>query len=92
MAGLEAVVRFAYATAARRSLNTIGPAMSTSAHMAGALGKVVWIILPQVPDWRWQIGRSDTLWYPRARLFCQPSAGDWLGAVAEVAAALAART
>lgn len=73
------------------ALDLVITTSNTTAHLAGALGKEVWIILPQVPDWRWQIGRSDTLWYPRARLFCQPNAGDWLGAVAEVAAALAAR-
>ena len=39
----------------------------------------------------WQLGRGDTLWYPRARLFRQPASGDWSGALAEVAGALAAR-
>lgn len=47
------------------------------AHLAGALGKPVWILLPFVPDYRWGLDRSDSLWYPTARLFRQNRIGSW---------------
>ena len=58
------------------------------AHLAGALGKPVWIMLPFSADWRWLLGRADTPWYPTARLFRQKRLDDWEGVVAEVAQAL----
>jgi tetratricopeptide (TPR) repeat protein len=58
------------------------------AHLAGALGKPVWIMLPFSADWRWLVARTDTPWYPTARLFRQQRLGDWDGVVAEVAQAL----
>ncbi len=63
---------------------------SCVAHLAGALGVPVWLMLPFAPDWRWMIGRSDTPWYASARLFRQRRPGDWPGLADDVAAALAA--
>jgi ADP-heptose:LPS heptosyltransferase len=62
------------------------------AHVAGALGKPCWIMLPAVhPDWRWMTGRADTPWYPRAlTLYRQTRPGDWHDVVAAMTADLAA--
>jgi Flp pilus assembly protein TadD len=49
------------------------------AHLAGALAKPVWILLPFAPDWRWLLNRKDSPWYPTARLYRQQNAGDWTG-------------
>jgi hypothetical protein len=49
------------------------------AHLAGALGRPVWVALKRVPDWRWLLDRSDTPWYPTMTLFRQQQRGDWAG-------------
>ena len=61
------------------------------AHLAGALGRPVWTLLPFAPDWRWMLGRVDTPWYPTMRLFRQPAPNDWGGVFREVRRALASR-
>ncbi|HTI84331.1 MAG TPA: tetratricopeptide repeat-containing glycosyltransferase family protein [Acetobacteraceae bacterium] len=58
------------------------------AHLAGALGKPVWIMLHHAADWRWLLDRDDSPWYPTARLFRQRQPGDWGGVVSDVVRAL----
>ena len=58
------------------------------AHLAGALGKPVWLLLPTPAEWRWMAGREDSPWYPTMRLFRQERQGDWAGVMARVHDAL----
>ena len=55
------------------------------AHLAGAMGRPVWVLVPFAPDWRWTRDGETTPWYPTARLFRQTSPGDWGGVIARVA-------
>ena len=59
------------------ALDLVISTSNTTVHMAGALGKQVWTLLPYIPDWRWMLEREDTPWYPSMRLFRQSELGDW---------------
>ena len=62
---------------------------SAPVHLAGALGRPAWVMLPFVPDWRWLLDRTDTPWYPSLRLFRQSRRGDWTDVMRHVADSLA---
>ncbi len=61
------------------------------AHLAGALGRPTWILLPHMPDWRWLLGRDDSPWYPTMRLFRQARPGDYSSVIEQVRIELRAR-
>ena len=58
-------------------------------HLAGAMGKPVWIMIPKATDWRWMLEREDTPWYPTARLFRQAKPGEWDPVLDRLSGALA---
>ena len=60
------------------------------AHLAGALGKPLWIMLPWTPTWRWMVDRTDSPWYPSATLYRQAQLGDWSGVLRQVTDRLSA--
>lgn len=79
---------FAATAAAIENLDLVITVDSAVAHLAGALGKPVWILLPISTDWRWLTERRDSPWYPTARLFRQTHYGEWGNVIAEISGAL----
>ena len=81
---------FADTAALIANLDLIISVDTAVAHLAGAMGKKLWLVLPFPPDWRWLLDRSDSPWYPTARLFRQDVPGDWDGVIRRLAGQLAA--
>jgi FKBP-type peptidyl-prolyl cis-trans isomerase 2 len=75
---------FADTAAFIQNLDLIISIDTAVAHLAGALGKPVWTLLPFVPDWRWMLKREDSPWYPTMRLFRQDTPADWVPVVARI--------
>jgi tetratricopeptide (TPR) repeat protein len=85
----DAQTDFAETAALMAELDLIISVDTSIAHAAGALGRPVWILLQQSAEFRWLTDRTDSPWYPSARLFRQPRAGDWPAVAADLGAALA---
>lgn len=79
---------FVDTAAVMQEMDLIISADTATAHLAGALGKKVWILLPYVTDWRWIHNRTDSPWYPTMRIFKQPHPFDWQTVMDNVHAAL----
>jgi Flp pilus assembly protein TadD len=84
----EEFIDFSDTAAAVDCLDLIISIDTSVAHLAGAMGKPVWILLPIVPDWRWMLERSQTPWYPTMHLFRQSKARGWPYVVAHLSSAL----
>ena len=83
----EALKDFTDTAALIGALDLVMTVDTSVAHLAGALGKPVWIMLTYVPEWRWLLTREDSPWYPSARLFRQEEGRAWAGVVARLRAA-----
>lgn len=81
---------FADTAAAIQAMDLVISVDTAVAHVAGALAKPAWTLIPFVPDWRWMLDRDDTPWYPTMRLFRQPAPGDWSSVIARLATQLSA--
>jgi len=79
---------YAETAAVIQNLDLLISVDTSVAHLAGALGRPVWIFLPYVPDWRWLLMRTDSPWYPTARLFRQSETRDWQSVVRQASAAI----
>jgi tetratricopeptide (TPR) repeat protein len=79
---------FADTAALISALDLVISVDTSVAHLAGAVGKPTWVMLPFAPDFRWLLDREDSPWYPSMRLFRQSRAGDWDGVLARIGEAL----
>jgi Tetratricopeptide repeat len=86
--GAQITGDFRETAAAVSNLDLVVAVDTSVAHLAGALGIPVWVLLPFNSDWRWLLNREDSPWYPSAGLFRQTRWGDWEGVFARVAEAL----
>ncbi|MBY6265935.1 tetratricopeptide repeat protein, partial [Azospirillum sp. 412522] len=84
------IADFADTAAIMANLDLVVSSCTGPAHLAGALGRPLWVALPFSADWRWLTGRDDSPWYPTARLFRQPAPGDWPAVAGRMAADLLA--
>jgi hypothetical protein len=85
---MESVKDFSDTATIMGELDLVISVDTAVAHLAGALGRPVWMFIHRSPDWRWMLERPDTPWYPTLRLFRQPSDGKWPSVIVQAAAAL----
>jgi tetratricopeptide (TPR) repeat protein len=96
--GVDAVIRdvasdlgdFGDTAALLTALDLVISVDTAIVHLAGALGRPVWTLLPYAPDWRWRVHGNGSAWYPTMRLFRQPTPGDWRAVFEAVRSALLA--
>lgn len=87
---LENLIRdFSDTAALMEQLDLVISSDTSVAHLAGALARPVWVLLPFAPDWRWLRERADSPWYPTMRLFRQAAPGDWASVGQNICSALA---
>ena len=79
---------FADCAALMANLDLVISVDTATAHLAAALGRPTWTLIPYVPDWRWMLERDDSVWYPTMRLFRQTTRGDWGDVIRRVTEAL----
>lgn len=82
---------FGETAAVMENLDLIITVDTSMGHLAGALGRPAWILIPKAADWRWMLNRDDSPWYPSVRLFRQPKPGAWNDPLSRMRTALAAR-
>jgi ADP-heptose:LPS heptosyltransferase len=79
---------FADTAALMAHLDLVISVDTSVAHLAAALGRPTWVLLPFAPDWRWMLERHDSPWYPTMKLFRQQRRGEWLPVLHQVRDAL----
>ncbi|HEX3996523.1 MAG TPA: glycosyltransferase family 9 protein, partial [Acetobacteraceae bacterium] len=82
------IADFADTAAIIANLDLVISVDTSVAHLAGAMGKPVWLMNVFDTDWRWMLNRDDSPWYPTLRVFRQPTSGDWDSVIRNVATAL----
>ena len=80
----ESIGDFEETAAVIANLDLVIAVDTAAVHLAGAMGRPVWVLVPFAPDWRWTLDGETSPWYPTARLFRQTSLGDWDGVIARV--------
>ena len=86
----DALTDFSETAALVETMDLVISVDTSVAHLAAAMGKPTWVLLPYSPDWRWLLDRDDSPWYPTARLFRQQRFGGWSGVLKAVTGALTA--
>lgn len=88
---IDPMVDLDLAAAQVAAMDVVVSTAGTAVHLAAAQGKETWVMIPEVPEWRWGLNSETSLWYPSVRLFRQQSFGDWSPVADEVARSLSAR-
>ena len=82
------LIDFSVTAALAECMDLVISVDTSVAHLAGALGKKTWVLLPYGPDWRWMLDRKESPWYPTMELWRQPKTNDWVSVFERVQARL----